>query len=204
MAASSTLINEAPERFFRVNFLEWITWINTLSMDRSLEPQTAMDIQISDLQSCLSVDHDRLRGWVQAALHDQGVSHAALSIVLVDDPAIRQINAQHLGHDYATDVITFPLSAAGDPELAGEIVISTQTAQATAALLELSAEHELALYTVHGVLHLCGFDDQDEESRRVMDVEQTRIVALLAGLPLRTPRHSTSSSRNAGGLECPQ
>jgi len=175
-----------------------------LSMDRFLELRAEMDIQISDLQSCLCVDHDRLRGWVKTALRDRGVLRATLSIVLVDDPAIRLINARHLGHDYATDVITFPLSEPDDPELAGEIVISTQTATTMAESLAVSPQHELALYAVHGVLHLCGFDDQDVDSRQEMETQQTRIMAMLEADPGTGDLSAALFQWNAGGSKCPQ
>ena len=53
-------------------------------------------------------------------------------MALVDNATIRRINRKHLAHDWPTDVISFTLSAAGEPELVGELVVSTEMAAATA------------------------------------------------------------------------
>jgi probable rRNA maturation factor len=138
-----------------------------------------LTVEIGDLQSVLTVDRARLEACVCLALRALGVRRAAISLMLVHDDAMRAINARHLGHDYPTDVITFPLSEAGEPELSGEIVISTETAASVAASLGVGPERELALYAIHGVLHLCGHDDQDEPGRLAMGRLQEEILALV-------------------------
>ncbi len=172
-------------------------------MDRFTEPLKTIGIEISDLQSCLTVDQAGLSNWVRLALQAQGVHQASISLILVDDAGIRRINAEHLGHDYATDVITFPMSEPNEPELTGEIVISTETAISSSALYGVPVERELALYAVHGVLHLCGYDDQDEASRQTMEARQQEILS---------PSEDVAFSKNSvagrlpgmtGGSSCP-
>lgn len=93
-----------------------------------------------------------------------------LSIAFVTDAAIRRINRRFLGHDYATDVISFPL----DSDLLGELVISAPYARAEARRRGIPEREELLRYVVHGILHLWGYDDRAPRDRRRMWARQER------------------------------
>ena len=166
-------------------------------MDPEEEPPSRLLLEISDLQSRLTINSVQLRDCVKAALIAEGVSNASLSVIFVDDATIRRINARHLGHDYATDVITFPLSGSEDSELTGEIVISSETAISVAGGLDVLADRELALYAIHGVLHLCGYDDQDDAGRTNMELRQNEILTQVLG-PY-SERALVTLSRKTGG-----
>jgi probable rRNA maturation factor len=112
----------------------------------------------------------------------QGIESASVSLVLVDNATIRRINRTHLQHDWPTDVITFPLSEPGDLPLCAELVLSAEMATETALAAGTQADAELALYLVHGLLHLCGLDDQTEAERAMMRSEERRVLSAL-GLP---------------------
>ncbi len=136
-----------------------------------------MDIEITDAQGHLPIDAPALEALAARVLRGEGVDSAAISIALVDDPAIRALNGRHLDHDWPTDVITFRLSEPGDPELHAELVISAEMAATTARESGVDPRDELALYLVHGLLHLCGFDDRDEESSRAMRRREAEVLA---------------------------
>lgn len=70
------------------------------------------------------------------------------------------LNERHLGHHGSTDVLTFDLGDGG-ADIEGEIVISLDMARREAKRRGHSAQAEVALYAVHGVLHLLGYDDHD-------------------------------------------
>ncbi len=95
----------------------------------------------------------------------------------MDDETIRVINRRHLAHDWPTDVISFPLSDPDDPVLAGELVVSAEMAASTARDVGVDPRSELALYVVHGLLHLCGLDDQTAEDADVMRQREAEILA---------------------------
>ena len=126
---------------------------------------TPPEITINNTQGHLEVDTESLRDMVGRVLLGEGVEQAEISIVLVDDRAIHAINNRHLGHDWPTDVITFPLSEPDDPTLAGELIVSVEMAVTTARQAGTNPRDELALYLIHGLLHLCGYDDQTAEDR---------------------------------------
>jgi probable rRNA maturation factor len=123
------------------------------------EGEDAIEVEISDTQGHLRVDPDELAALVRATLAAEGRRRASISIALVDQSTIHAINRSHLGHDWPTDVISFPFSDETVPTLAGELVVSAEMAAATAAEIGVEPRDELALYVIHGLLHLCGYDD---------------------------------------------
>jgi probable rRNA maturation factor len=93
-----------------------------------------------------------------------------LSIAFVTNAAIRKINRRFLKHDFATDVISFPLGT----DLVGELVISADYAAGEAAKRGIPAEEELLRYVAHGILHLLGYDDHAPADRKRMWARQER------------------------------
>ncbi len=139
----------------------------------------------------------RLRQVVAAVLHDERVAAAEISVAVVDDAEIHRVNREHLDHDCPTDVISFLYSAATDATvprsrplrrgaglaLEGELVVSGETATRAAPAHCGTPASELELYIIHGVLHLCGYDDLTPTERRVMRRRERELIALLARQP---------------------
>ncbi len=161
--------------------------------ERTRQCAGAIVVEISNTQGFLDVDAARLTGLVEGVLRDEGVEHAAISVALVDNATIRRINQEHLAHDWPTDVISFSLSAAGEPELAGELVVSTEMAAATAREVSAEPAAELSLYVVHGLLHLCGYDDLTESD----------ILEMRARESMHLMRHGLVSTFSQAGLSRP-
>lgn len=120
----------------------------------------------------------RLRSILAAAARAAGPLKGPVDIHLVSDAAIRRVNRERLGHDYATDVCTFPM---GEPFLWGELVISAQTARREARQRRIPLEREIAHYVVHGVLHLCGHDDRTVVQRRKMRRREMECLKIAFG-----------------------
>jgi probable rRNA maturation factor len=142
-------------------------------------------IAIADEQAALPVDRRWLRRVVRMTLQAEGVRAAQVSIALVTDPAMHDLNRRHLQHDYPTDVLSFLLSAPPSDEpdadgvaapLEGELIVSTDTAVRQAAEYGWPPDAELTLYIVHGVLHLCGHDDHTTADRRRMRARERAIL----------------------------
>lgn len=106
-----------------------------------------------------------------------------VSIAFVTNAAIRKINRRFLKHDFATDVISFPLGT----DLLGELVISAEYAKAEAARRNIPVGEELLRYVAHGLLHLLGYDDHRPADRERMWARQEREL-----------RRSLASRRGAG------
>ena len=99
---------------------------------------------------------------VEQIVADSGYPHAIVSIAVVDDPTIHELNRQYLQHDYPTDVLSFPLEQTDD-RLEGEVVVSADTAAQQAEEVGWPAADELLLYVIHGTLHLVGHRDKEAD-----------------------------------------
>ncbi len=115
-------------------------------------------VAIANEQKFLTVDRARIRAAVKEVLSSADVSNAEISVAIVDDARIHEVNRQFLQHDFPTDVISFVLEQDAG-RLEGEIVASAETAMAAAPRWNWPATDELLLYIVHGMLHLVGYDD---------------------------------------------
>jgi len=98
--------------------------------------------------------------------------------VIVDDRTLADLHGRFLGDPSPTDVIAFDLGAEGGGP-AAEIYASLDCARRVAARRGVSLERELALYLIHGSLHLCGLDDHAEEGRREMRNAERALLAEL-------------------------
>jgi probable rRNA maturation factor len=136
-------------------------------------------VEVSDTQSHLKVNPEALARLVRGALRAEGVRRASVSVAVVDDVTIREVNRRHLDHDWPTDVISFGLSDPGDPELSGALIVSAEMASTTAGRSGAPAWDELALYVVHGLLHLCGHDDATDAGRAAMRRREGEVLAAL-------------------------
>jgi len=109
------------------------------------------------------------------------------NISVVDDKYIRELNLRHRGLDEATDVLSFPFCTRGELVAAGkygrfilgDIVVSTDTAAKQADEYGHGIEREFAFLTVHGVLHLLGYDHEDPGEEIIMEDKQKKILELM-------------------------
>lgn len=136
-----------------------------------------IEIEVSNRQA-RPIQESAIKDAVHAVLSGEGVQSALISVAIVDDPTIHEMNQRFLRHDEPTDVITFPLESSLD-FLEGEIVVSADTAARSAPQFGWTTDQELLLYVVHGALHLAGYDDLDEALRAVMrEREKTYLTRL--------------------------
>ncbi len=119
-----------------------------------------------------------VRAAVRAASRFGGRASAHFAIVFVSDRALAKLHARWLDDGSPTDVITFDLGdQLGGP--AGELYVSAERAVQVARERGGSAKRELALYLVHGVLHLCGFDDHGVVDRKRMRRAERTVLGSL-------------------------
>jgi probable rRNA maturation factor len=158
-----------------------------------------MTIHVTNLQSALAINGRRLRDGVRRTLEWEHVPEAEISVAVVDDAAIHELNRRHLRHDYPTDVLSFLLEREGPTGLRrarrieGEIVVSAETAVRRAREFGWHPGWELLLYVVHGTLHLCGYDDRTARDRRRMR-DRERAILQNWGVTIRYGRAAASRS----------
>ncbi len=139
------------------------------------EPPGDLDIALANRQSAHPVDEPRLVAAVRGVLEDAGPRRATVSVGVVDDATIHELNRRYLDHDWPTDVLSFVLEEA-DGCLEGEVILSADTAAAAAEEYGWSAADEQLLYVIHGTLHLVGYDDQTDEAVAEMRAAEGRYL----------------------------
>ena len=121
-----------------------------------------------------------LRSAVEMVLRNAGLSEGEISLTLLDDDSIRDLNRTHLGKDIPTDVLSFALYE-GDEEVLGDVYVGYEQAAIQAVGAGISVEEELARLSIHGTLHVLGYDHPDTEARSSseMFILQERLVQKL-------------------------
>lgn len=128
----------------------------------------------------------------QALRYEDFAEPCEISVSIVDNAEIRQINRQFRGIDRATDVLSFPqltFAEGEEPEknesgevLLGDVIISLERAREQAAEYGHSLLREIAFLTAHSMLHLLGYDHMEPEEEAEMFRRQREIL-ILAGFP---------------------
>jgi rRNA maturation RNase YbeY len=135
-----------------------------------------VDISIYNDSTRSRVPVSKMRRAVENVLRGEvSEIQASVTIVLVNDEKIHNLNREFLQHDYPTDVITFPLADRED-EIDGEIYISIDTAEQQAKEYGVSLTNELTRLAAHGALHLVGYDDATSEQRATMKTLEDRYM----------------------------
>jgi probable rRNA maturation factor len=146
-----------------------------------------VSIEIAN-ESGVEVDADAIQSVARHALDEMGVNPLAeLSILLVDDEYMAELNHRWMDGDGPTDVLAFPMDESsvdhgpgepggGEAALLGDIVLCPEVAARQAAQAGHSTGDELALLTVHGTLHLLGYDHAEPEEEQEMFGLQARLL----------------------------
>lgn len=135
-------------------------------------PNCHLAVQI--VTECVDIPNKlQFRKWARAAVRVD----TEVTIRIVDEAEGRALNLAYRGKDYATNVLTFVLDET--PHLQGDIVICAPVVVAEATAQHKSVEAHFAHLTVHGILHLHGFDHEKEASAELMETLETAILAKL-------------------------
>ncbi len=131
---------------------------------------TSEDVSIDDIENICKLTFKKL-----------DVKNPVFSITIVDNKRIREINREYRNKDSETDVISFAFEEADDyiyPDMRflGEIYISIDKAKSQAEEYGHSLKRELCFLTVHGLLHLLGYDHIEEEDTVVMRALEEEIL----------------------------
>lgn len=143
-----------------------------------MTPVTADSIVVEVAnQQDREVDGQTLVSLIRSILEPHGFRTGEVSLAMVTDPAMRELNRQYLGHDYETDVLSFLLDS--DPDagsIEAQLIVSVDTAVREATRLATPWEEELMLYVAHGTLHLVGLDDGTPEGRADMRAAEREVL----------------------------
>jgi probable rRNA maturation factor len=167
-------------------------------MHDRLTPYSTQDqvaVSLINRQSHHAVDESQLVAGVQSILDESEFTSANVSVAVVDDATIHELNRRYLAHDWPTDVLSFVLENGGG-HLEGEIILSADTAAKSAAEIGWPAAAEQLLYAIHGALHLVGCcDESAAEKRQMRAAEATYLRQFGFEQPNRLSQHSAAKRK---------
>lgn len=141
-------------------------------MSRRARSRTDLQLEVLD-HGRPRTERTFLRRVVRAALRHGGRERLPVSLLLTDDREIARLHRDYLGDPTPTDVISFDLDGSA------ELVVSVETARRVAKQCGHLVRAEVALYVVHGLLHVCGFDDRTPRERRRMREAERAVMRSL-------------------------
>lgn len=125
-----------------------------------------------------SIDPQRVKAWIVEVVANYGKTIGELYYYFCSDDKLLEINRERLGHDFYTDIVTFPLTAC-ETVLSSEFCISVDRIKENSVTFGRTYESELHRVVIHGVLHLIGFDDHTDEDEKVMREKEEECLKLL-------------------------
>ena len=125
-----------------------------------------------------AIDYDEAKLWIDGVVKRHGKSVGELYYYFCSDDKLLEINQQRLGHDFYTDIVTFPLTDC-ESVISSEFCLSLDRIAENAQTFGRSYESELHRVIIHGVLHLIGFDDLTDEDEKIMRLKEEESLSLL-------------------------
>lgn len=127
------------------------------------------------------VEIEELKGFIDFALKYLKLENVLFNIIIIDNEEIHKLNKEYRGVDRPTDVISFALEdddtfMKTEIRILGDIYISIDKAKEQATSYGHSLKRELSFLTIHGILHLLGYDHMKEEEEKEMFSLQERIL----------------------------
>ena len=123
----------------------------------------------------LSTDEELVGKWINKSVNSLGFTVGELSFIFCSDEYLKKINFKYLNHDFFTDVITFDYTK--EKLLFGDIYISTDRVKENAKIYSSYFNEELFRVIIHGVLHLCGFNDKTEEEKNLIRSKENEFLS---------------------------
>ncbi len=134
-------------------------------------------IEINTDEQTRAIDTARLKKGISAVLTDAGIESAEISVGVVNDQRMHELNRQFLEHDYPTDVLSFVLEYDEERNaLDGEVIASSDYAAREAERYGWTMNDELLLYVIHGCLHLVGHDDTTDDAKAEMTAAEAKYL----------------------------
>ena len=124
------------------------------------------------------IEPAKVKDWIGEVVERHGKRVGELYYYFCSDEKLLEINRERLGHDFYTDIVTFPMTDC-ETVLSSEFCISVDRIAENAVTFERSYESELHRVIIHGVLHLIGFDDHSEAEEKMMREKEEEALKLL-------------------------
>ena len=135
-----------------------------------------MDVDIYQIPKDLGLSSKQIKNIIIATCNEINLSVLSISYIFVTDDELAKMHGTYLQDDSKTDVITFNL---GDEDIEGEIYISKDRAITQSHKYKVRYEEEVIRLVIHGLLHLSGYDDIEEQDRKEMKkIENSLLIKM--------------------------
>ena len=135
-------------------------------------------IQFFSEDTSFTLDHkDSISAWIQQSVINERFQLVSLNFILCSDEYLLSINQQYLKHDYYTDIITFDNSVE-QKTVEGDIFISVDRVKENADQNSIAFPQELKRVLIHGVLHLCEYNDKTIDEKALMTEKENAYLSL--------------------------
>ena len=125
----------------------------------------------------LVVNSSELSIWIKNAVNSLGYTVGDLNVIFCSDEHLKEINIKYLSHDYYTDIITFDYSEKN--LIGGDLFISTDRIKENSSKNKVKFIVELYRVIIHGVLHLCGFNDKTSAEKKKIREKEDYLLSLI-------------------------
>ncbi|KAA2219279.1 MULTISPECIES: rRNA maturation RNase YbeY [Maribacter] len=119
---------------------------------------------------------EKYRSWVSKIVTTEGYTIGELNYIFCDDSYLLEINQKYLRHDTLTDIITFDYTTG--KTMSADIYISTERVRENAVSYQATFENELLRVMSHGILHLAGYKDKEEEHKKEMRIKEDEKIKM--------------------------
>jgi rRNA maturation RNase YbeY len=119
-----------------------------------------------------------IQDWLLAVIKQEKLEAGVINYIICDDDYLLELNQKFLDRDTLTDVIAFDYSES-DKEVSGDVFISLERTRENASNYKQSPENELLRVIVHGMLHLCGYEDKSSSQKEQMTRKEDKYLSLL-------------------------
>lgn len=114
--------------------------------------------------------------WIEQAIQKEGFNVGDITYIFCSDEYLLKLNKEHLNHDTYTDIITF--NYCEDQLVNADIFISIDRVKENADEFDVSFENELNRVMIHGILHLVGYNDKNQEQQKEMTSKEDFYLSL--------------------------
>ena len=125
----------------------------------------------------LVVNSSELSIWIKNAVNSLGYTVGDLNVIFCSDEHLKEINIKYLSHDYYTDIITFDYSEKS--LINGDLFISADRIKENSSINKVKFIVELYRVIIHGVLHLCGFNDKTSAEKKKIREKEDHLLSLI-------------------------
>ena len=116
---------------------------------------------------------------INLSLEEAKYNQVKINLIFCDNDKLNSFKREYFDDDVLTDIVTFPIK--NDKDLEAEIYISVEMARINSKEFNVTLDNELSRLIIHGVLHLIGFNDDTEDSKKVMFLKQEEIISNFSG-----------------------